>query len=644
MNTDRDKRALGFLLIMLVATAGLVYAAVPGDTLRTTAAGVSTLVVDYLNSTRYYIGATEVTGYIQNANPAGDANFGTVDTGQGAYELWGMDQNVLTTSDVNFTSVEADNLYVRGNYNVTQLAMYPQQPASYIIWRDGSIYYAKSGTGSLEFSGTDASTVIQNAIDGLTSGRTWKEKVVLKGSFQVSGLVLYNYTFFDLTNGKLILKDNVDGFAISATNGYNIEIIGGIIDGNKDNNAVGGGIHLADASNCTIKNMYIFDCKVQGIDLGSPSHSSYGNLITENFFYNCGEISSGEAIRLDGNENTASLNTIDLAGYGIYVRNGYGNKVQNNVIKNTLNSGIAVSEQESPQTIVIGNYLYNCADGIYVSHDSYNSIIQGNIINKTTSKYGIWINNGKVICDGNIILNATQHGIYISSPSGENASDIIVSNNYVFGSGWSGIRTNKDDIYFVNSINIKDNIVSFSFRHGICLKYTNIGIVGDNIIKNNNQDGGTTYDAISLWDAQKITICYNKLFDDQTTKTQYYAIRESGASDFNIIKDNDIRNNRKKITIVGSNTLISENAGFVTENAGNATLAAITSSITVNHGCDYTPTLGDIQVTPSRDLGNCTYYWMDTFTATQFTIHVGAAGAPKNIDKTVYFLWSVRRH
>jgi len=52
----------------------------------------------------------------------------------------------------------------------------------YIIGVDGSTYYAKSGkTGKIEYSGSDATMVIHNAIDALTSERTWKEKIVLKG-------------------------------------------------------------------------------------------------------------------------------------------------------------------------------------------------------------------------------------------------------------------------------------------------------------------------------------------------------------------------------------------------------------------------------------------------------------------------------
>ncbi len=43
--------------------------------------------------------------------------------------------------------------------------------ASYIIFKDGNIIYAKNGiTGKVEFQGSDASVVIQSAIDTLTNG------------------------------------------------------------------------------------------------------------------------------------------------------------------------------------------------------------------------------------------------------------------------------------------------------------------------------------------------------------------------------------------------------------------------------------------------------------------------------------------
>jgi len=46
---------------------------------------------------------------------------------------------------------------------------YPGAP-TYTIWQEGNNYFAKTGHGELKFSGTDASYIIQKAIDNLTNG------------------------------------------------------------------------------------------------------------------------------------------------------------------------------------------------------------------------------------------------------------------------------------------------------------------------------------------------------------------------------------------------------------------------------------------------------------------------------------------
>jgi len=159
-----DKRAVIFCLtILLLAGTVVGYAAVPQSTVRTTGAGITTYVGHYLNGTLgWYQGATE------RLDALGNAVFTTVDTGQGANELFDMDQNVLQTSSPTF-----DELTLSGDlintYNFTQMGQYPQQPASYIVWEDGGIYYAKNGNnGAIDYSGTNASIVIQAALD---SGR-----------------------------------------------------------------------------------------------------------------------------------------------------------------------------------------------------------------------------------------------------------------------------------------------------------------------------------------------------------------------------------------------------------------------------------------------------------------------------------------
>jgi hypothetical protein len=61
-----------------------------------------------------------------------------------------------------------NKLYPQLKSQITKEPEVAQQPYSYIIWTDGTNYYAKNGqTGQIEFSGTDACKVIQQAINAL---------------------------------------------------------------------------------------------------------------------------------------------------------------------------------------------------------------------------------------------------------------------------------------------------------------------------------------------------------------------------------------------------------------------------------------------------------------------------------------------
>jgi len=97
---------------------------------------------------------------------------------------------------------------------------------SYIIYKDGNLYYAKNGrTAEIVSQGKDASAVIQDALNVLTTGRKWKEKVVLKGDFEISSsLLLDSYTIFDASQARLKAKDGLNAPVIrnkDQTNGNN---------------------------------------------------------------------------------------------------------------------------------------------------------------------------------------------------------------------------------------------------------------------------------------------------------------------------------------------------------------------------------------------------------------------------------------
>jgi hypothetical protein len=81
------------------------------------------------------------------------------------------------------------------------------------------------------------------------------------------------------------------------------------------------------------------------------------------------------------------------------------------------------------------------------------------------------------------------------------------------------------------------------------------------------------------------------------------------------------------MTIIGANSIVKGNIGYKTHNSGLVNVLTTTTSTVVNHGLGRTPTDGDIIATPKFNIGSVgvTDFWIDTITATQFTIHTNAA-------------------
>ena len=97
-------------------------------------------------------------------------------------------------------------------------------PASYIIYKVGTEYRAKNGlTGKIDYNGTDAGTIINNAISAISAG----QKISLKGALSLNsaiivdkGLILECYdatltwTGATTENGMLTTSGIVDGFKL----------------------------------------------------------------------------------------------------------------------------------------------------------------------------------------------------------------------------------------------------------------------------------------------------------------------------------------------------------------------------------------------------------------------------------------------
>lgn len=149
--------------------------------------------------------------------------------------------------------------------------------ASYIIENDEGTIKAFSGTtGALSFSGSDLSTVLNNAMNSLTTDRTWKEKIVLKGEFEidynVDGQILVpDYTVLDFDGSLLKIEDDteyLDDFGIIANLDNpctDIEIRGLRFDENAGGASLGWG-YVFWFSNCS--NILFDNCWIDTSELG----------------------------------------------------------------------------------------------------------------------------------------------------------------------------------------------------------------------------------------------------------------------------------------------------------------------------------------------------------------------------------------
>lgn len=148
--------------------------------------------------------------------------------------------------------------------------------ASYTIWREGNNYYAANSYG-IKFSGTNASEVIRSAIDALPKGRTWKEKILLKGDFEISSpIIVRNYTILEF-QGKITVADHANIDAAIKSEGFDnltgtnstdgvveVEIIGLKLDGNKEKRTRGFGLKLY-GRRLVLKDVTVYNCKEDGI-------------------------------------------------------------------------------------------------------------------------------------------------------------------------------------------------------------------------------------------------------------------------------------------------------------------------------------------------------------------------------------------
>lgn len=416
-------------------------------------------------------------------------------------------------------------------------------PASYVVWKDGTTYRAECLLkGGTDYSGTDATTVIQAAIDALTSGG----KIFLRaGEYVLSSVrpvtgVTYKTALLIESDGisivgegkKTVLKlgnnmnANVIDIEKAATSVYDVLIADLAIDGNKANQTdteIDGdlcGIRGHAFQRSSFQNLRIHDCKREGLYVTNCQLNYYGE------------------IQCDHNDRAGFAWDSEAWSEGINIRG-----------------------------------LTNGREGIHICGGATREIA--------------WV----TMLGGESVQN-TMYGVYILNAIGVSIYGLKAYQN--------GNSTILDGFGIVNSesVYLTDCQAYHNYRAGVVVSGSErVSILGGTYYNNRENGASGNGFGVCLSNATYTRVIDIDAYDNQTPKKQLGGVQEVGTSDYNTVAFNDFRGNAndKPVTIIGSNTKCFRNRGFVTENSGSSTGTG--AQQTIPHGLVSTPY--DVSITPT---------------------------------------------
>ena len=219
---------------------------------------------------------------------------------------------------------------------------------SYLVETDGLGWYrAIDGkTGTAKYSSPNASYTINSAIENLTLSRTWKEKIVCLGNFELTAPILLPSYFILEIQGKLSLASNSNVDVIENSDIINgntaIEVRGGHIDGNQANQNAGCLIHWQGVQDSVIEGTYLEDSYDSAIKIERPT-----GVLTET--------------------NRILNNRIRTSAHGYGIEVPYDSLISDNYIDyNNLGGIYSFSTLGAGGLVISDNHLWGNGNGIYL--------------------------------------------------------------------------------------------------------------------------------------------------------------------------------------------------------------------------------------------------------------------------------------
>lgn len=377
----KDKRIVGFILLFLLAGTIVGFAAVPQNTFR------------------------------QNAG-------GTMPT---------------------FNATQG---YFIGPQNVTSTLRYPQNTASYTVWEDGGIYFAKNSTTGEITTNANAATLGQTLVDSLTNG----------------GRVYFTKDVYSVTSRIRNTNDDVDLIGEK----------GVVFDGGGVN--PGNNIISLEADNCRLSNIKFFNYTgtaaiVQIVGINVQVDKSVFETVPEGI-----RVDNSEYINIINNEITDVTN-----GYGVRLVGTKDSSVENNYIHDyDIVSGRGISVQQnaanpSQRIRVANNRIINVKDDSGIAIDAH--LFASNFVSNIT-------------VENNYLIGCGDIGIFVEGDlvAERRNSYITVRNNYVAESDSDGIRVTLSNFFIVTENFCVSNgqDVGEANRNGITIWNSRYGTISTN--------------------------------------------------------------------------------------------------------------------------------------------------------------------
>jgi hypothetical protein len=466
----------------------------------------------------------------------------------------------------------------------------------YLIYVEGTYYYEVDElTGKVLLYGTDASTVIQDALNRGGSIH------LLDGTYDIkTKLEVYDNTTLSGTGFNTILKRNA---ALLTTNiienedttsgNSDIEIRNLAVNGNDAAHAdTTAALYLQKVTNGVVNNLFIYDTGHDGIKLVTCDHCEVTNIIADNtgnhavfFGYKSLYCLLDGLISTDPGTEHFCLEWTDGGSYNQYV-----------VARNIVGSGAL-------------NH------GIYIQH-AYHCVIADVSIYNTTHM-GVYILNADDIIVNNVVVNTTTANDSYCFFSDTTTTHVVFNNCSAinsYSSGHPGFQLQGSDITLSNSLS------DTCYRPAAFIAATSDHIhVYGNTFVDIAQGIVVNGDYISIHD---------NLWLSKTNAPSYCIYGDSYTNVH--IADNQLLwvTTGDKIQHFAATDDVHNKIGWVTENTGAT--ANVADGATINHGCGNAPIWVTATGSVAGEIITVTAIAAATFTVAIKT-HAGAGGTAQTI-------------